>query len=99
MQVLVGNPHPLELAFDPDGRQFFRALPGEAVTKLLYPDGMSIEDAALATIDALKYHMARESVPAWIESDSKELHKLLCAHFKIKMTAKRPADWAMSKEH
>lgn len=96
MQVLVGNPKPLELAFDADGRQFFRSLPGEATTKLLYPEGMSLEDAALATIDALKYHMGRDTIPAWIESDNKELHKLLCKHFGIKMTAKRPADWAMS---
>lgn len=105
MQVLVGNPKPVELALErvtlDDGatvvRQVLRPIANpEAVTRLFYPDGMSVEDAALATVDALKYHMDRDAVPAWIECDSKELHKVLCQHYGLKTTAKRPGNWGMT---
>lgn len=96
MHVHVGNPKPMEPTFASGAAQAFRSLPGEATTTLYYPDGMSVQDALLATIDALKHHMDGGAVPAWIESDNKELRKLLCKHYGVKMTAKRPARWGMA---
>lgn len=104
MMVLVGNPKPVELVLDSVTTeqgisatvQVLRPLGGETITRLLYPDGMGVEEAALCTIDALKFHMERGALPAWIESDSKPLHKLLCKHYGINTTAKRPGDWGMA---
>lgn len=92
MRVIIGNPCPIELRLE-SGTPNVRYLPYEAETRFVYPDGMSLHDAVLATVDALSSHMGRGHVPAWIESDSTELQRLLCGHYGINKIERRPGDW------
>ena len=98
MQVFIGNPKPMEIVFDSYGHQYFVIMGGQTTTRLFYPDDISIEDATLATIDAMKYHMQERSIPDWIESDNKVLHRTLCKYYGIKATVKRPGGYGMMQE-
>jgi len=93
MQVIIGNPNPIEVVRQEDGSLTVRSLFRESETTLRYPEGMDVYSAALATIDALGSHMARDAVPAWIESDEPVLKRLLCEHYGTKQHATRPGDW------
>jgi hypothetical protein len=95
MFVRIGNPRPIEHIRDSEGRRVTAALPPEGITEFLFPEGISIDDATVSVVDAMNYHMERDAKPVWIESDNKPLHKALCRHYSIKMTAKRPGDWGV----
>lgn len=97
MYARIGNPNPIEHTRDAEGRQVTRSLGSEGVTEILFPDGISIDNAVLSVTDALNFHMDRNTKPVWIESDSKPLHKALCRHYGIKMSAKRPGDWGVPR--
>jgi hypothetical protein len=78
-----------------DGRMVARQLPSEAESSFNFPEGMDLQQATLAVIDAMRFHMDRDAFPVWIESDSRDLKRLLCDHYGVAITNKRPGDWAI----
>ncbi len=71
----------------------YRELDGQRVTRLTYPEGMSINEAFQGTVTAIGYHMAQEGKPTWIESDSAGLRALLCENYGVNPEATKPKTW------
>jgi len=96
MYIEIGNAHALEGYEDPAAGQgtLFREIPGEQVTRIVFPAGLGLQDAMATTLAAMTYHLDREHYPAWVESDSPGLVTLLTEHYSIQPSANiRPADW------
>jgi len=100
MYADIGNPKPIESYLDPrTGETKWRPLPPEAVTHYEFPEGTPLDEAVLIVLDALPHHMDRESSPAWVETDNKDLTRRLCMQFDIPVTKnKRPARWGQKRE-
>lgn len=98
MYVEFGNDHAIEgfrdqNADDPELVQF-RALEGQRVTQIVFPEGTGLQEAFSTAVTALQYHIAEGEKPTWIESDSDGLQSLLGEHFGVKASEnKRPKTW------
>ena len=77
---------------DPDLVRY-RELDGQRVTRLAYPEGMTINEAFQGTVTAISYHLAQEGKPSWFESDSAGLHALLCENYGVNPEARKPKGW------
>lgn len=96
MYVKVGNEAAIEIVTDPlTGEQTARELPGQRVTKVVFPEGMDLTEAFLTTVGALKHHMKSGATPTWIDTDSDELKALLKDHYGMlaKEMRKAPRGW------
>lgn len=98
MYVEFGNADALEgyrdpTSDDPDAVRY-RALGGQRVTQIVFPEGMGLQESFSAAITALGYHMTEGSKPNWIESDSEGLVTLLQEHYGITPSKNiRPKAW------
>lgn len=98
-QIEVGLNTAIEGYRDESGELLFRDLPGERITTIHIPDGMSDHEALIASVDALRSHMRRDTKPVWVDGSNKELVKALCQHHGILLKDnKRPADWGNPTE-
>jgi hypothetical protein len=101
MYVNVGNDNAIEgyrdaTSDDPDLVRY-RPLEGERVTEIVFPEGISLNEAFSTTLAALEHHMADGSSPSWVESDSEGLTALLQEHFGLtKAKTSRPKTWGSS---
>lgn len=84
-----------EKSDDPDLVRY-RELPGQRVTRLTYPEGMSINEAFQGTVTAISYHLAQEGKPSWFESDSAGLKALLCENYGVNPEATKPKGWGQA---
>lgn len=98
MYVEFGNDAALEgyrdpTSDDPDAVRY-RALDGQRVTTITFPEDTSLQAAFSTAITALGYHMQDGAKPTWIESDSEGLTALLTEHFGITPSRNsRPKTW------
>jgi hypothetical protein len=98
MYVQIGNDNALEgyrdpTSDDPDAVRY-RAMDGQQVTTLNFPEDTGLQEAFSATVTALGYHMAQDAKPSWIQSDSAGLQALLQEHFGITDSQNtRPKTW------
>lgn len=95
MQLVLGNPAPIEKVRDPrDGRTRVVAMDGARTTTFRFPPDIDHDEAFKNVIDAIPHHFRSGSQPAWIEGDDPTLVKMLCQHFGILLKDnKRPRDW------
>lgn len=73
----------------------YRPLEGQRVTRLTYPDGMSLTEAFQGTVTAITHHMAEDGKPQWFESDSEGLRMLLCENYGVSAERTRPKGWGL----
>lgn len=95
MWLEVGNDSAIEgyrdpTAPNPEAVQY-RAAPGQRVTRVVFPDGMLLQEAFTSAVKLMDYHVAAGESPAWVDSDSKSLEQLVKEHFSIKQG--RPRTW------
>ena len=94
MRVEIGNDNAIEEYREPGSDELrVRALEGERVTTLLFPEDYSLGDAVTSTVDALRHHMRADTKPAWIESDVEPLRQMLCEHYAVDPSKTRPLTW------
>lgn len=94
MRVEIGNDNAIEEYREPGSDELrVRALEGERVTTLLFPEDYSLGDAVTSTVDALRHHMRADTKPAWIESDVEPLRQMLCEHYAVDPAKTRPLTW------
>lgn len=98
MYVHIGNNNAIEgfrdaTSDDPDLVRY-RPAEGQRVTELIFPEGMSLNEAFQTTLAVLQHHMAAGATPEWVESDSDGLTSLLQEHWGLNKTAtSRPKSW------
>lgn len=93
MYVEIGNDHAIEGYREDDSDEvLYRLVDGQRVTRLVFPEGMTTQEAFSSTVAALGHHIHPEHKPAWIESSSPALLGLLVEHYELR-TNKRPAAW------
>lgn len=89
--VNIGNNDAIEGFRDPtsDDPDLVRYRPaeGERVTNIVFPEGMSLNEAFSTTLAALEHHMAQGATPTSIESDSDGLASLLREHWSLPASA------------
>jgi hypothetical protein len=92
MWLETGNDSAIEGYRNPgEDRVLYRPIDGQRVTRVVFPEGMSLEEAFQSAVRLLAYHYASGQGPAWVDSDSDALTKLLKSHFSIKSA--RPRSW------
>lgn len=93
MYVEFGSDSAIEGYRDPAGEDpeavLYRPLPGQRITRAIFPEGIGLMEAFTNSVNLVAYHM--EGAPAWIDSDSDGLMSLLKEHFNIKKG--RPRVW------
>lgn len=98
MMIEVGNIAPIEAIQNPDGPPgdtVYVSLSGPRVTTFRFPEGLSVEVATIAVVDAMQAHST--DAPAWVDGNPAALVKKLCAHYGIAAKDnKRPAYWGKS---
>lgn len=98
MYVNVGNSHAIEGYRDPtsDDPDLVRYRPaeGDRVTEIVFPEGITLNEAFSTTLAALDHHMESGTSPTWIESDSEGLTALLQEHWGLTAAkTSRPKTW------
>lgn len=100
MYVEFGNDKGIEGYRDPQSDDpdlvRYRAIEGQRVTRLTYPEGMTLNEAFQSTVTAIGYHVAEGGRPSWVESDSAGLKALLCENYGIDPNRQRPRTWGAS---
>src|SRR5438270_256376 len=95
MYLEFGNDHALEGYRDPrsDNPELVRYRPamGQRITQVSFPDDIPLLEAFQGAVKLIDYHVAQGEKPAWIDSDSAGLEKLLKEHLGIK--GSRPKQW------
>jgi hypothetical protein len=98
MYVHVGNNSAIEGFRDPSSddpdKVRYRPLDGDRVTEIVFPEGLSLNEAFSTTLAVMEHHMTQDSSPVWIESDSPGLTALLQEHWGISSAkTSRPKTW------
>lgn len=113
MWVEYGNANAIEGYRDPDSDDpelvRWREVPeAERITKVVFPEGMTLQEAFNDAVISINFNFAEREVedpdhpdgvrterhkPVWVESDSEGLKALLTEHFGLKQGHKRPARW------
>lgn len=98
MYVNVGNSSAIEGFRDPtsDDPDLVRYRPaeGDRVTEVVFPEGISLNEAFSTTLAVMDHHMAQGATPSWVESDSDGLTALLQEHWGLtKAKTARPKTW------
>ena len=99
MRIEVGNDKAKEayrdpLSDDPDLVRY-RESPGQKVTTLVFPEGMSLQEAFKSSIAALSHHFASGGSPKWIEGDNIDLVTMLKSYYGVSKA--RPKTWGKAK--
>lgn len=97
MQVEIGNAAVLEPYREPgDPTLRFAEVPGERVTRIVFPPETPIHEALVGVLAALAHNMKEGERPVWIESDNATLEELLLQQFRMDAARnQRPARWGM----
>lgn len=101
MYLHVGNNKAIEGYRDPTSSNpeevLYRDHPGEWVTELLFPSGITVSEAFRSTVAAMKNHLRRGAQPVWVEGDSEALVSLLVEEWGITENT-RPPDWGQDNK-
>lgn len=96
MYVEFGNDSAIEAYRDPTStdpdRVMYRAVEGQHITRVVFPEGIGLQEAYANAVAALGHHIEPGQKPSWIESDNTGLRTLLLEHFDISK-ASRPPTW------
>jgi hypothetical protein len=68
-----------------------RPAPGQRITQVAFPEDTPLLEAFQSVVKLIDYHVTQGEKPAWVDSDSAGLEKLLKEHLGIK--ASRPKQW------
>jgi hypothetical protein len=98
MYVHLGNNSAIEGFRDPTSDDpdlvRYRPLDGDRVTEVIFPEGISLNDAFSTTLAVMEHHMAQGAAPVWVESDSDGLTTLLQEHWGLAAAkTSRPKTW------
>ena len=98
MYVHVGNNNAIEGFRDPSSDDpdlvRYRPLEGDRVTEVVFPEGISLNDAFSTVLAVMEHHIAQGATPAWVESDSEGLTSLLQEHWDLTAAkTSRPKTW------
>ena len=97
MKVEIGNNRAVEAGYNDEGKLVLKPYPGEHVTRITFPPGTSPQQGLILTIKSLERHMEHGATPVWIESDDKQLRKLLVDYYGLQITkANRPDNWGQN---
>lgn len=92
MYLEIGNDSAIEGYRNPgEERVQYRALEGQRVTRVVFPEGTLLQEAFMSAVKLTSYHIVEGAAPVWIDSDSEALAQLLKDHFSISAT--RPRSW------
>ena len=93
--VEIGNDKAIEGYRDPNSddpeKVRYRPLPGQHVTRVVFPEDMALMEQFTSAVNLIAYHVAEGASPAWIDSNSESLETLLKDHFSI--STSRPRTW------
>lgn len=98
MYTHIGNDNAIEGFRDPTSDDpdlvRYRPLDGDRVTEIVFPDGISLNEAFSTTLAVMDQHMTAGATPAWVESDNPSLVSLLQDHWGLAAAkTTRPKTW------
>lgn len=94
--VNVGNDHALDADTVGDSVRY-RNVSGERTTRIVVPDGLDDVDVAGIVIASMRYHLAADEQPAWIDCRDPGVSALLAEHYKMADTKmNHPRQWGDS---
>ena len=94
MYIEFGNDAAIAAVSDDDGKVTYQRYPGERVTRIDFPEGISVSEAHGIALAALGHHMEQDAVPRWVDSDSESLSMLAMEHFDLpRQSLGRPPSW------
>ena len=97
MRVTIGNATAIEGYRDGESDALqYKDAPGERVTTLDIPEGVSVEEAVVTVIATMRRHMRADTKPAWVEADDDTVRAYLIAHYDIE-DKPRPPTWGSPK--
>lgn len=99
MYLHIGNDEALRSYRDPKSNEpdevLYEDHPGEWVTELLFPEGITLVEAFRSTLEAMTHHIQRGAKPKWVEGDNEALVSLLVEEWGISDNT-RPPDWGQN---